>query len=181
MTYPGHRLRWLAFTVEFGEHDGYSSFVHSQWLWISAVTTLLLADPAHAATGRVIKVLPEFLDREGRTSLSPSLYERDAYQAVLRIHPDRRAGLRFYVQWKIKGPAWEPLKLRLELRGLAEGQLPKEMVIEEPLVNRGQRFSHWAKVTLDTEAYKRLGAVTAWRVTLWEGQKQIGEQQSFVW
>lgn len=143
--------------------------------------TLLLAGPAQAAKGRIIKVLPEFLDREGRTSLSPSLYERDAYQAVLRTHPERRSGLRFYVQWKLKGAAWEPLKLRIELRGIAEGQLPKQKTIEKPLENRGKWFSHWAELTLDAETYKELGAVTAWRVTLWEGRQQIAEQQSFMW
>jgi hypothetical protein len=157
------------------------SLVHSRWVWILLLTTGLLAGPAQAATGRVLKVLPQFLDRQGRTSLSPSLYERDAYQATLRNHPDRRSGLRFYVHWKIKGPAWEPLKLRFELRGVAEGQLPRQIVLEEPLINRGSRFNRWAQVTLDAETYKRLGAVTAWRVTLWEGQKQIGAEQSFMW
>src|SRR5438876_12384074 len=76
---------------------------------LALCSLLLAALPATSATGRVIKVLPEFLDLQGRSSLAPSLYERDAYQAVLREHPERRAGIRFYVQWKTKGPAWEPL------------------------------------------------------------------------
>ena len=32
--------------------------------------------------------------------MSPSLYERDAYQARLRAHPEHRYGMRFDVQWR---------------------------------------------------------------------------------
>ncbi len=141
----------------------------------------LLALPAAGATGRVIKVLPEFLDQQGRTSLSPSLYERDAYQARLRTDPKARAGLRYYIQWKTKGAIWEPLRLRLEVRGVAEGNLPKELVLDEPLVNKRTRFSRWTKVTLNKEQYQHLVSVTAWRVTLWEGGHLLGEQQSILW
>jgi hypothetical protein len=149
--------------------------------WLFCVAWLVMALPAGAASGKVVKVLPEFLDLKGRNSLAPSLYERDAYQAILREHPERRSGQRFYVQWKLKGPAWEPLTLRYELRGVAEGNLPKELVHDQPLKNPGGRFSHWAEFTLTGEEYKKLGAVTAWRVTLWEGTTFLGEQRSFLW
>ena len=39
---------------------------------------LLSAALAHAGSGKLLKVLPHFLDREGRHALSPSLFERDA-------------------------------------------------------------------------------------------------------
>lgn len=136
---------------------------------------------ADAATGKVIKVLPQFLDLKGRTALSPSLYDRDAYQAVLRLHPERRSGIRFFVQWKARGTVAEGLKLRVELHGGAQGQLPKEMVLEENLPSKTGWFSHWAGVTLKDETYKQLGGVTAWRVTLWDGTKLLGEQRSFLW
>ena len=128
-----------------------------------------------------MKVLPEFLDKEGRASLSPSLYERDAYQAQLRFHPERRSGLRFYVEWKTKGALWQPLKLRIELRGRSEGNLPQQLVLEEPLVNKKTSFTRWTGVTLTNEQYQQLGSVTAWRVTLWEGNRLLGTQQSFLW
>src|ERR1035437_11201808 len=70
-----------------------------------------------AATNRIIKVLPHFLDLLGRQSLSPSLYERDAYQARLRANPDQRSALQFDVQWKAKVKDTARLKLRLEARG----------------------------------------------------------------
>jgi len=139
------------------------------------------ASPASASTGHVIKVLPEFLDREGRTSLSPSLYERDAYQAQLRLHPERRSGLRFFVEWKTKGALWQPLKLRVELRGRSEGNLPQQLVLQQTLVNKSTPFTRWTGVTLTNEQYQQLGSVTAWRVTLWEGDRLLGTQQSFLW
>jgi len=129
----------------------------------------------------VLKVLPEFLDLKGRTSLSSSLYERDAYQATLRAHPAQRSGIRFFIQWKTSGALWEPLKLRLELRGAAAGNLPKQLVFDLPVENIGSPFSRWTDVTLTGEDYKQFGGVTAWRATLWEGAHLLGAQQSFLW
>ncbi|HEY5912419.1 MAG TPA: hypothetical protein VJA21_17595 [Verrucomicrobiae bacterium] len=154
--------------------------VRATWLWAMALGCLLAA-PASAATGRVIKVLPQFMDRQGRTSLSPSLYERDAYQAELRLNPSRRSGLRYYVQWKTRGAVWQPLKLRVELRGVARGNLPKQLTLERKLAAKHTLFSRWDEVTLSTAQYQELETVTAWRVTLWEGASLLGEQKSFLW
>jgi len=141
---------------------------------------LALALPTRAATGRVIKVLPQFLDLKGRNSLSPSLYERDAYQALLQAHPEKRSAFRFYVQWKTKGAVWDPLKIRVEMRGTAQGNLPTQLVLEQP-AHPGGWFSHWTALTLSSDQYKTLGEVTAWRVTLWEGRQMLSEQKSFLW
>jgi hypothetical protein len=134
----------------------------------------------HAATGRVLKVLPHFLDLQGRHTLTPSLYDRDAYQARLRQHPEQRSGVRLDVQWKTRGVAWSPLTLRVELRGALEANVPREMVLEEQ-VEGGGFFSHWTKLVLDGDDYKTFGEVTAWRATLWEGETLLGEQKSFLW
>jgi hypothetical protein len=152
---------------------------HSWFLWL-ALGWLMCAALAEAATGRVIKVLPQFLDLEGRNSLSPSLYERDAYQARLRRDPSKVSGMCFQVQWKTKGKAWDPLKIRVELRGAAQGNLPRQLVLEET-VQPGGWFSNWTKVMLKAEEFKKLGAVSSWRVTLWEGAQLLGEQKSFLW
>jgi hypothetical protein len=145
-----------------------------------AVCSLAIAVTADAATGKVIKVLPEFLDLKGRNSLTPSLYERDAYQAQLRQHPELRSGLRFYIQWKIKGQPFEELKLRLEMRGVAQGNLPKQLTMETP-IKPGGWFGHWSELTIQEKTYKNLGEVTAWRVTLWDGAEMLDEQKSFLW
>lgn len=150
-------------------------------IFFGLVLALLAAWPVKAGTGRIIKVLPEFLDIQGRTSTSPSLYERDAYQAMLREHPERRSGVRFYVQWKTKGPIWEPVKLRIELRGVAKGNLPQQLVLEEPLLNSGTRLPRWTSAGLEGLTYRQFGAVTAWRATLWEGKRLLSEQKSFLW
>ena len=145
------------------------------------IVYLLACLPSGAATGRILKVLPEYLDLKGHNSLSASLYERDAYQVYLREHPDKRSALRFYTEWKIKGPATEPLTMRVELRGTATGNLPKQMILDTPVEPKHGWFSHWALLTLGGEDYKRFGAVTAWRVTFWEGKRLLSEQQSFLW
>jgi hypothetical protein len=138
----------------------------------------MMCAAASAATGKVIKVLPQFLDLKGRSALSPSLYDRDAYQALLRQHTTNVSGMRFVVQWKAHGSS--DLKLRVEIRGVAQGGLPPNAVLEQP-VKTGGFFSHWAYLPLSGDDYKRIGEVTAWRATLWDGDKLIGEQKSFLW
>jgi hypothetical protein len=135
---------------------------------------------ASAATGSVIKVLPQFLDLKGRAAISPSLYDRDAYQASLREHATNVSTMRFAVQWKARGKSDGELKLRVEIRGVAQGGLPPTAVLEQP-VKSGFLFSHWAYLSLTSEDYKRISEVTAWRATLWEGDKLLSEQKSFLW
>jgi hypothetical protein len=150
-------------------------------LLISSAFALLLATtlPASAATGKVVKVLPHFLDLKGRHSLSPSLYDRDAYQVQLRQHPEQRSGLRFDVQWRARDVK-DKLKLKAELRGTAKGDLPRSTTLESE-IPPGRKTSGWASLQLAGEDYKSFGEVTAWRVTLWDGEKLVGEQKSFLW
>jgi hypothetical protein len=139
-----------------------------------------MAVSATAAEGRVIKVLPQFVDLKGQAMVSPSLYDRDAYQKFLRMHPAKRSGMRFAVQWKAKTPESEALKLRVELRGIVEGNLPKETSLEET-VHQHHWFSHWTSLMLTGDDFKEFGEVTAWRATLWDGDTLLGEQKSFLW
>jgi len=141
---------------------------------------LIAALPCLAATGQVKKVLPHLLDLQGRHTRSPSLFDRDAYQAYLRLHPNERSGIRFDIEWKAKGVEHPPLKLRVELRGVARGDLPTQMNLETE-VRPGKWFENWTGLTLKDEEYKKLGEVTAWRVTLWDGEHLLGEQKSFLW
>ena len=148
--------------------------------WLKLLPLLLFfsapAPDAEAASGKIIKVLPHLLDRDGRHSLSPSLYERDAYQAFLRKHPDLCSGLRFDVQWKAKRAAGAPLLLRLEIRG-------KEArpVVLEQTARRDRSYRRWNSLRVDGVSYRKLGEVLAWRATLWEGDRLLAEQKSFLW
>ena len=66
--------------------------------WLAVGLLLIpLATLSHAADAKVRKVLPSLVDLEGRASLHPSLYERDAYQAYLRKNPELVGGMRFDV------------------------------------------------------------------------------------
>jgi hypothetical protein len=130
-----------------------------------------------AATARLVKVLPHFIDRQGRVALNPSLYERDAYQAHLRKTPTERGGLRFDVQWKSRNVV--RLTLKIELRGNKTGR-GTTALLEEPVRPRGL-FSNWSHTTLTGEEYEKFGELSAWRATLWEGDQLIAEQKSFLW
>ena len=145
-------------------------------------TLLLFAIATHAAevSGRVLKVLPQFLDQKGQTSLTPSLYDRDAYQSFLKKHPAKISTLRFAIQWKANTGESEPLKIKIELLGAPQKDLPKKTSLELE-VRQHHWFSHWAYVSLTEEQYKTLGEVTAWRVTLLDGDKLLAEQKSFLW
>src|SRR5207249_4815919 len=81
------------FRVVFGPLGGYLCLMRRLLAWLLMVLCLLTCGVGQAAAGRVVKVLPQFLDLKGRNTLSPSLYERDAYQAVLRRHPEQRSGM----------------------------------------------------------------------------------------
>ena len=148
--------------------------------WIIVVSLLTVVSQSFGATGRVIKVLPHFLDLKGRASLSPSLYDRDAYQAFLRDHPLKRGGIRFDIHWLTRGEAEDWLKIRVELRGVASGTNLKQMALEASVKPAGW-FGHWTSLPLQGEAYKNFGEITAWRVTLWEKDQLLSEQKSFLW
>lgn len=134
---------------------------------------------AAAATGKVIKVLPHLLDAQGRHTLSPSLYDRDAYQARLRQHPETCSGIRFDIHWRGRSQTQASAVLRLQVRGTSHGQAPPERTVETTITLTG--ISHWAGLELVGTDYQQLGEVTAWRVTLWLGNELLDEQKSFLW
>lgn len=149
------------------------------------VTLLLLGLPAaalaaDAATGRIVKVLPLFLDRKGRDALSPSLFDRDAYQAYLRQHTNEISAVRIDVLWKAANARNAKLNLRLELRGAGPGNLPCQTNLEQSVTPPGI-FGRWTSLTLTGADYKNFGAIVAWRATLWSDDRLLGEQKSFLW
>jgi hypothetical protein len=140
---------------------------------------LTVAHAADAVTGQVLKVLPLLLDQQGRTALSPSLFDRDAYQARLRGQTNQVSALRYDVQWSAKNAGENKLKLRVELRGVGAASLPKFKMLEAEAAPGF--FRQWTSLTLGGDEFKSFGAVTAWRATLWAGDRQLGEQKSFLW
>lgn len=137
-----------------------------------------LCNSTAAAGLRIKKVLPHFIDFEGRTSLSPSLYERDAYQFLLRTTPEKRAGLRFDVQWKGASKG-RNLSVEVEMRGVLDNDVSVRK-IKIPVEKSGW-FSNWSAVVLRGKNYEGFGDLIAWRATLWDGNNLISEQKSFLW
>lgn len=146
-------------------------------LILAVVLTTGFQSSLQAATARLVKVLPQFIDQQGRVALNPSLYERDAYQAHLRTHPEERGGLRFAVQWKSRDT--RRARLRIEMRG-NRGRTGTTATIEQDVKHRGL-FGAWSFVTLTGDAHKNFGELSAWRATLWEGDTMLAEQKSFLW
>ena len=132
-----------------------------------------------AASGRVVKVLPLLLDLKGRDAISPSLYDRDAYQVYLRQHTNEISAIRLDVLWKVSNAKGAKLKLRVELRGIGAGGLPRQTMLEQS-VTPGF-FRRWTSLTLGGVDYKNSGELVAWRTTLWSDDQLLGEQKSFLW
>jgi len=149
--------------------------------WFKLLPLVLLFSASalgtEAANGRIIKVLPHLLDRDGRHTLSPSLYERDAYQAFLRKNPGRCSGLRFDIQWKAKRATGTRLLLRVEIRGSKEA---RPVLLEQPAWPN-LWYRRWSSLRVDGDSYQKVGEVIAWRVTLWKGDRLVAEQKSFLW
>ena len=132
-----------------------------------------------ALAGRVVKVLPLFLDLKGHDAKSPSLFDREAYQAWLRQHTNEISAIRFDVLWKASNAKGAKLKLRAELRGVGEHGLPRQAVLETE-VTPGF-FRSWTPLKLGGNDLRNFGSLVAWRVTLWNGDRLLGEQKSFLW
>ena len=137
------------------------------------------AGAADPVTGRIVKVLPFLLDHQGRNATSPSLFDRDAYQAWLRDHGTNVAAVRFDVLWKAtKAPA-EKIRIAVDLRGIATNNTPRLCTLETNVAPG--RFRQWTFLPLAGDDYRNFGQVIAWRVTLWNGGQLLSEQKSFLW
>tara|TARA_Y100000588_G_scaffold334730_1_gene374389 strand:+ start:423 stop:869 length:447 start_codon:yes stop_codon:yes gene_type:complete len=122
----------------------------------------------------LVKVLPHFLDEDGRHSHGPLLLDRDLYQSELRSSPELIKAVRYDVNWYGGGE----LKLRLEVRSSKANVKP--LILEETVQAKRLR-SHWTSIEIGPEQYTALGQPESWRVTLWRGEEKIAEQKSFLW
>lgn len=127
-----------------------------------------------ARPGKISKVLPHWLDLQGRHTLSPSLLERDAYQSKLRDDRTLCSGIRFDVKWAKNTSG--TVKLQLELRVTGEAK----PIVREQAVKPSRRGG-WDAVTLDGDAFKAIGKIIAWRVRLLNGDIELAERRSFLW
>jgi hypothetical protein len=133
---------------------------------------------ACAGDARIIKVLPQLLDKQGRNAINPSLFDRDAYQMHLRLNTNDVSAIRFEVQYKAKRVEG-PLLLRLEIRG-SKTDLGKREVFETD-VAAGGYFSKWGRIQFDRTTSERIGTLVAWRASLVKDGEAIATQESFLW
>jgi len=165
-------------SVEFGTRHASIRTMHR-----FVVVLLLLALPgvclaSTPANGRISKVLPLYLDQQGHDALSPSLFDRDAYQVRLRDGLEPASAVRFDVLWTGKAHG-TGLKLRVEARGVDAQGIPRQVVLEKTV--KSNFFGRWTSLTLGGEDFKHIGSLIAWRVTLWSDNQMVNEQKSFLW
>jgi hypothetical protein len=149
-------------------------------LFLGASVANLRADSApDNIKGHVTKVLALLMDTNGEVAPSPSLFDRDAYQAYLLAHTNEISGVRFEVCWSAHHARGTNLKLRLELKGIGTNGIPTQATLEQTVTPRF--FHYWTPLTLNGPAYKNFGVLAAWRATLWNGGQRLDEQESFLW
>ncbi len=143
------------------------------------LSSLMAASASDVMTGHIVKVLPLFLNLKGQDALSPSLYDRDAYQVYLRAHTNQVSAIRFDVLWSTSHANSTNLTLRLELRGIGPGGVPRQTTFEQAVTPH--YFRHWTSMLLADEDLKNFGQVVAWHATLWSDKTLLSEQKSFLW
>lgn len=140
---------------------------------------LFLALPANAGSVKVYKVLPHYLDKEGRHTLSPSLFERDRYQALLKTTPQKCSTVRFDVLWRNTTANIENLNISIEIRGTKQSE--KTVSFSEKLPSKRSIWSKWKKITIPEEIFLQVEGISAWRVMIRDGETVLCEYCSFLW
>ena len=149
--------------------------------WVTLLVLLggCASDDLPTQPDRIIKVLPQYLDLEGRHALAPSLFERDAYQAWLRDNPEQVSGVRYQVQWRARDPG--TYRLRLELSGdFGPDNVPRRKMLERE-VAISRYVARWTSIPLTGQEYETFGPIVAWRIGLWQGDLLLAEEHSFLW
>lgn len=140
---------------------------------------LLPACSTGRSGGNITKVLPHWLDKQGRHALSASLFERDAYQAHLRAHPEERGALRYDVHWRASRKGEPAYRLQLELR--TTGRSMDHPILQSADVEDPPPWGRWSELPVAVGILRDAGDPVAWRVTLWDGTELLDEERSFLW
>jgi len=145
--------------------------------WIVLLFLTIMLGCVGLSKESIVKVLPHYLDDEGRHSDGPSLLHRDVYQKKLRDEPELINALRFDIKWRGSGLGAETAKLRVEVRSSKAGVTPQ---VFEQQVKLGGR-ANWTGVLVSAEEYRKIGKMESWRATLLVDDKVLAEQKSFLW
>ncbi len=148
-------------------------------LKLSILLTFLLVFSVQAGSVKIFKVLPHYLDKDGHNTLSPSLFERDRYQALLRLDQTKCLTIRFDVQWRNTLKNFDDLSITVEMRGPKTNS--PTISFSEKISSRKSIWSHWTKIRIPEESFRELEGLEAWRVLIKDGDEVLKEERSFMW
>ncbi|MBQ7590807.1 MAG: hypothetical protein IJU47_09030 [Verrucomicrobia bacterium] len=148
-------------------------------LKLSILLTFLLVFSVQAGSVKIFKVLPHYLDKDGHNTLSPSLFERDRYQALLRLDQTKCSTIRFDVQWRNTLKNFDDLSITVEMRGTKTNS--PTISFSEKISSRKSIWSHWTKIRIPEESFRELEGLEAWRVLIKDGDEILKEERSFMW
>jgi hypothetical protein len=134
------------------------------------------AEPPH----QILKVLPHWLDQQGRHTLSPSLFERDAYQQHLSLHRDEVSTMRFDVNWRLATRDLTGCTLHLEAR-VGRDDAIETIEHEVPLQLPSLRRQGWTGIQIPEGSWDPESNLMAWRVTLRQESTILATRTSFLW
>lgn len=130
---------------------------------------------------QVVKVNRTLLDQWGHETGTEvgDLKAEAVYQFDLRHNPKLQFGARFHIKWKAPDKAPQ-LKLQLDVRGLtADNLVVYDTLTEEHPAMDG--WAEWSTIDIKGERFKKLGTITAWKVSIFSGGELKAELPSGNW
>lgn len=96
--------------------------------------------------------------------------------AILADEVESRRGHYFVISWVNKGPAAN-FTTRFEYRQVKTKDVVRTLTMDHANI-KGSARSTFAVLG---DAYRTYGPVVSWRFTVWQGDKIVGEEHSFIW
>ena len=128
----------------------------------------------------ILKVNRVLLDEKGyETDVVGNLKEEADYQFLLRHEPTKQQGVRFHIKWKAPRHA-RSLRLQVEIRGLnAQNQTTSD--VESLSLEENEGWAGWSTLEVTEKKFKKLGQITAWKITLFSGGQAKAVLPSANW
>lgn len=127
----------------------------------------------------ITKVHVVLNDTGYRSGRNPALeFERKYwnYGAVSQADLEEKRGHIFVFSWENQGPVAD-LEARFEYRQKGSHGEVRTLTVAHPKTEGGVR----SIFQVVGRAYREWGPVASWRFSIWNGDKLVGEQKSFVW
>lgn len=138
--------------------------------------------PTAAVKGYSIKkVNHEYVDAKGNTHEDIADFLAKArYQKKLDYGTDA-TGIRFYIHWSAPSTVMSDLTVELKVRGLDAKTERETVQTFTKTYSKVPGFSGWATLDINESAYKRMGRLRAWKVSILQDHETMASRQSFTW